>query len=134
MTERNSQGSDALKILVVEDNHVNQRVMQHMLARLNCAVEIAEHGVEALQKLQQRAYDLIFMDCQMPVMDGYEATAAIRRLDGAAAAIPIVAITANAMAGDRERCLEAGMDDYLSKPATSTQLESMIEKWARVAV
>ena len=119
-------------VLVVEDNTVNQMVAKANLEKLGIAADIANNGQEAVEAARTIAYDLIFMDCQMPVLDGYEATRAIRILpDEAGAAVPIIAMTANAMQGDRERCLEAGMDDYLSKPTTPDKLESTLRRWLR---
>ncbi len=103
------------KILVVEDNSVNLRVVQEILAQTGCAVRGAANGREALGLLMQETFDLVLMDVQMPVMDGYQATQAIRRLPGLER-LPVVAMTAHAMAGDREKCLAAGMNEYLTKP------------------
>ena len=117
-------------ILVVEDNAVNQRVIEAMLAKRGYAVEVAGNGREALSMLAVRSYALVFMDCQMPEMDGYEATAAIRaRETRRPTRLPIVAMTAHAMKGDRERCLAAGMDDYLSKPLRPEELDAVLERW-----
>jgi len=119
------------RILLVEDNPVNLLVAQKMLATLGYEAEIATHGEAALDCLRQHRHDLVFMDCQMPVLDGYQATRRWRALEAEAGAtrLPIVAMTANAMAGDRERCLEAGMDDYLPKPVSREQLESCLKRW-----
>jgi signal transduction histidine kinase/CheY-like chemotaxis protein len=120
------------RILVVEDNLVNQRVAQHMLLRLGHAVDLAENGREALVRLSASQYDLVLMDCQMPEMDGFEATTQIRRPDSTVLDrdVPIIAMTANAFDEDRKRCLAAGMNDFLSKPVHRPTLEGMIEKWA----
>jgi signal transduction histidine kinase/ActR/RegA family two-component response regulator len=118
------------KVLVVEDNHVNQLVVANMLKSLGQKVDTALNGVEALQRLHQHDYDLILMDCQMPEMDGYQATEHIRKLQRSElAAIPIIALTANAMVEDRERCLAAGMNDYLSKPVTLQMLKEKLQNW-----
>ncbi|MGA2598581.1 MAG: response regulator [Bryobacteraceae bacterium] len=112
-----------LEILLVEDNLVNQRIATRMLEKKGHAITVACNGLKALEALENRTFDLILMDVQMPEMDGYEATAAIRRREeGYAAHIPIIAMTANAMTGDRERCLEAGMDGYVSKPISMERL------------
>src|SRR2546427_5644837 len=119
------------RILLAEDNPVNQEVILAMVESLGCVVEIAADGVETLEKLSKGGYDLVLMDCQMPRMDGYEATTEIRRREDAADGrhVPIVALTANAMEGDRERCLTAGMDDYLSKPLGRDALRAVMERW-----
>ncbi|MEL7297006.1 MAG: ATP-binding protein [Pseudomonadota bacterium] len=119
-------------VLVVEDNSVNQRVVTAMLERLGCQVSIAASGDEALTVFAENDADLILMDCQMPVMDGFEATRALREREAARAGsrrVPIIALTANAMAGDRERCLSAGMDDYLTKPVRADDLRDMLSRW-----
>jgi CheY-like chemotaxis protein len=120
------------RILLVEDNAVNQKLCRYMLERLGCSVDIAENGSEALDAVERAKYALIFMDCQMPVMDGYQATAAIRMQ--APSRIPIVALTAHAAREDRDRCLSAGMDDYLSKPVRRKDLESMLLRWVSAVV
>lgn len=117
-----------MKVLVVEDNPVSQKVAQAMLHKLGCEVQVASGGKQALAMVQREVFDVVFMDCQMPEMDGYETTAAIRKLEGPAAQLPIVALTANAMPGDREICLQAGMDEYLAKPATIESLRSMLHR------
>jgi len=119
------------RILLVEDNPVNLLVAQKMLATLGFEAETATNGEAALDCLRRQRPDLVFMDCQMPVLDGYEATRRWRALETEAFArrLPIVAMTANAMAGDRERCLDAGMDDYLPKPVSREQLEACLSRW-----
>ncbi|MCM0081943.1 ATP-binding protein [Geomonas sp. Red32] len=118
-------------ILVAEDNTVNQEVARHLLRMLGCRVEIASNGAEAVEAAAHGGIDLIFMDCQMPVMDGFTACGVLRERERerGAGRLPIVALTANAIAGDRERCLEAGMDDYLSKPFTIGQLRGALLRW-----
>ena len=118
-------------LLLVEDNRINQEVATGLLEDLSCYVQIASNGLEAIDLLKHGGFDLVLMDCQMPEMDGYEATQAIRRgLAGAKYAnIPIVAMTANAMKGDREKCLEAGMNDYIAKPIDYKKLELALAKW-----
>jgi len=119
------------RILLAEDNVVNQRVAATMLKGLGCRVEVAATGSEAVAAWEDHAYDVIFMDCQMPEMDGFEATRAIRERAAQTAQrrIPIIALTAHAMKGDREQCLAAGMDDYLSKPFTLQQLQTILQRW-----
>jgi len=117
-------------VLLAEDNPVNQEVARTFLTRLGLRVDIANNGAEVLALTEARRYDLILMDCQMPVMDGYQTTAAIRQREtGASGRLPIVALTANAMEGERCKCLAAGMDDYLSKPYSRAQLETTLARW-----
>lgn len=120
------------KILMVEDNPINQMVAQKMLEKIGLKATIANNGIEALQCLDQQSFDLVLMDCQMPEMDGFDATREIRKLDIKALDqkhLPVVAMTANVMSGDRERCLEVGMDDYIGKPVQRDQLASVLRKW-----
>ncbi len=117
------------KVLLVEDNPINQKVASRMLEKLGCWVDLAANGEEAVEKWRQENYDLVFMDCQMPVMDGYEATRRIRELEQATKTrTPIIALTANAMSIDRNRCLEAGMDEHLAKPISRDLLRRLLEK------
>ena len=118
-------------ILLAEDNIVNQRVAQKLLENLGYRCDVAANGVEAVDMLALKSYDAVLMDCQMPEMDGYAATRAIRdpSSDVRAHGIPIIAMTANAMEGDREKCLEAGMDDYTSKPVNAKTLAEALERW-----
>lgn len=120
------------RILLVEDNPVNQLVAKGMLAKLGCQVELATQGVEALARLEEQAFDLVLMDCNMPVMDGYEATRRIRER-GRWPGLPIVALTANAMPEERERCRAAGMDDYLAKPFRREDLLTVVDRWVPVS-
>ncbi len=115
-------------VLVVDDNAINRQVVKRILEKMGCRVEQANDGQQAVERIQSEDFDLVLMDCQMPVMDGFEATAAIRDLPDATARTSIIAVTASAMAGDRERCLEAGMDDYLSKPIDRAELRAAIER------
>jgi len=119
------------RILLVEDNPVNQEVAVGMLESLSCSTHAADNGWVAIEALSASDYDAILMDCQMPVMDGLTATAEIRRreLGSAKPRVPIIALTANAMEGDRQRCLTAGMDDFLSKPFTQQQLATVLKRW-----
>jgi len=121
-------------ILLAEDNVVNQKVAQKMLESAGWRVHVAGNGVEAVLAIARMRYDAILMDCQMPVMDGYETTREIREREETAGSgrTPILAMTANAMPGDRERCLKAGMDDYVTKPVKRTELFSTLERWTGV--
>ncbi|MGH8355074.1 MAG: response regulator, partial [Pseudomonas sp.] len=118
------------QVLLVEDNLTNQQVAVLMLRTLGCRVDVAGNGREALRMVQAAAYDLLFMDCEMPEMDGFEAAAAIRRRGDGKAQTPIVAVTAQAMQGDRERCLKAGMNDYISKPVQLEAFAAALKRWA----
>jgi len=130
---RSSGGTDfRARVLVAEDNPVNQEVVASMLEILGSEVELVATGMEVLAAWRRRPFDLIFMDCQMPVMDGYEATRAIRQEEAAsdsASRTIIIALTAHAMDGDRDRCITAGMDDYLCKPFNLDQLQYTLERW-----
>ena len=118
-------------MLLAEDDSVNQMVVEAMLTRLGCIVEVAADGNAALGAATRRHYDLILMDCHMPVMDGFEATRRIRddEFERSRGHTPIVALTADALAGDRERCIESGMDDYMTKPVSSAMLAACVERW-----
>jgi signal transduction histidine kinase/DNA-binding response OmpR family regulator len=125
-----SQAQMRVRVLVAEDNIVNQKVAVLLLEKLNCRVDMVANGQEAVDAFSRVAYELIFMDCQMPEMDGYEASAAIRAREVKSGGhVPIVAMTANVMPGDRERCLAAGMDDYVSKPLKSETLLAVLQRW-----
>ena len=130
-SELNRPNYQDKKILVVEDNKINQKVIIAQLGNFNMVPELAENGQLALDKLTQHAYDLIFMDCHMPVMDGYSATRELRLLE-TSRGLPhqtVIALTANALGDDREKCLAAGMDDYLSKPLVPSQLIALLAKY-----
>jgi CheY-like chemotaxis protein len=116
----------AARILLAEDNMVNQKVAVGLLRKLGYTCEVVGNGLEALRALEERCFDLVLMDCQMPECDGYETTRRVRQLG---LSVPIVAMTANAMAGDRERCLAVGMDDFLTKPVSPTTLARILEQW-----
>jgi CheY-like chemotaxis protein len=116
------------RVLVVEDNAVNQTVVRAMLERLGMTVAVAHHGAEAVAAVEAHDVDLVLMDCQMPVMDGYEATRRIRSAAHPRAQVPIVALTAHALAEDRQRCHEAGMNDYLPKPVTGEALAEVLAR------
>jgi two-component system sensor histidine kinase/response regulator len=117
------------RILIVEDNKVNQLVGSKVLENLGYTFSIANNGLEAVDAFQAGAYDAVLMDCQMPEMDGYEATAAIRRIEGSDGHIPIIAMTAAAMEGDRERCMAAGMDDFITKPVRLEAVSTALKRW-----
>jgi len=121
-------------VLLVEDNTVNQKLAAKILSRMGCHVDLAINGKEAVSMARKQTYDIIFMDCQMPEMDGYEATRRIRDFESDNKVpenerVPIIAITANAMRGDREKCLEEGMNDYIAKPIDAGQVGQLIDKW-----
>jgi signal transduction histidine kinase/CheY-like chemotaxis protein len=117
------------KVLVAEDNPINQKVAIRMLINMGCYVDLVEDGLGAVSAVSEGSYDLVLMDMQMPNMDGLTATAMIRELRGEVSRVPIVAMTANAMAEDREACMVAGMNDYLAKPVSSQQLRAVVKKW-----
>jgi CheY-like chemotaxis protein/HPt (histidine-containing phosphotransfer) domain-containing protein len=119
------------KLLVVEDNKVNQKVIIGMLAKFDIVPDIAENGRLALEQLEQQGYDLILMDCQMPVLDGYQTTRQLRLLEQQSPKPrqTVVALTANVISGEQEKCLAAGMDDYLTKPISQQGLADMLERW-----
>jgi CheY-like chemotaxis protein len=125
-----AEGIAGARVLLVEDNPVNLEVAVGILETFGCAADTATNGLEALERYEAEDYGLIFMDCQMPEMDGFEATAEIRKREmQSGRRIPIVALTASAIEGDRERCLAAGMDDYLSKPFTAEQMKTALVTW-----
>ncbi|MDP1834907.1 MAG: response regulator [Chlamydiales bacterium] len=119
------------KILLVEDYFINQEIVQDMLELMECTVDIAEDGAEAIKKFDAKSYDLILMDIQLPEKDGYEVTRTIRTREQTEDKKPvtIVALTANAMVGDKEKCIEAGMNDYIAKPIELAILESVLKKY-----
>ncbi|MBT8112726.1 MAG: response regulator, partial [Gammaproteobacteria bacterium] len=116
-------------VLIVEDNNANQQVAQAMLERLGCRCSIANNGIEALKLLELAKYDAVFMDCNMPEMDGYETTNKVRQLESEISQIPIIAMTANVLKGDREKCIQAGMNDYTKKPLKLNKLIDKLERW-----
>ena len=124
------------RVLLAEDNAINREVCETMLADLGLDVEVAVDGAEAVSRVEQGKYDVILMDCQMPVIDGYEATRMIRDLEESEGLerTPVVALTAHVMAGDREKCLEHGMDDYLGKPFTKATLGAILKNWLQQGV
>jgi len=127
---REAEGQLRARVLVAEDNVVNQRVAVRMLEKFGCRVDVVTNGLEAVEAAGRIAYHCIFMDCQMPEMDGYEAATAIRQHEAQTGThVPIIAMTANAMEGDRDRCLAAGMDDYVAKPVQPPTLRETLERW-----
>ena len=118
-----------MPVLLADDNEVNRLVAGETLRRLGCEVTVAEDGQQALDLLQQQAFAVVLMDCQMPVMDGYESTRQIRRLPSDSRNVPVIALTAHAMAGDRDKCLAAGMNDYLAKPFSLETLHKKLQRW-----
>jgi CheY-like chemotaxis protein len=121
----------SLRVLVAEDTPVNQKVALRMLERLGVRADVAGNGCEALDMLQMLPYDVVFMDCQMPVMNGYEAAAEIRRREGPGRHVAIIAMTAEVIMGTRERCIQAGMDDFIAKPVKLQDLIEVLEKRTR---
>ena len=128
-----SASKATIRILLVEDDEANQVAFSRLLSKSSFHVDIAENGREALKFLEEKDFDLVLMDCRMPVMDGYEATATIRDQSSKVRnhAIPIIALTANAMREDQKKCLDAGMDDYLAKPIDFPKLLELLEKWVK---
>jgi PAS domain S-box-containing protein len=121
------------EVLLVEDNRVNQMIARLLLEKLGCRVEIAVNGREACLALQRRSYDVVFMDCQMPEMDGFQATRNIRLSENGGRRTPIIALTAGVLKEERDQCYAAGMDDFLSKPISKPELESALENWLAVS-
>jgi CheY-like chemotaxis protein len=120
-----------VRVLVAEDNAVNQLLVKRMFEKLGYHIDLAGNGREAVNMANALPYDIIFMDCSMPVLDGYQATAALRESERSGTRhIPIVALTANAMAEDRARCLAAGMDDHISKPVLIDDIRNALRRWA----
>jgi CheY-like chemotaxis protein len=119
------------RVLVAEDNMVNQRIASRLLEKLGCKVDVVANGKEAVEMIAGIDYDMVLMDVQMPEMDGFKATCEVRKVDRPHNEVPIVAMTANAMQGDRERCLEAGMNDYVSKPVHPADLQRILQHWVK---
>ena len=128
---REARPQKGARVLVAEDNEVNQKVAVRFLEKLSYRVELADNGREAVDACARTHYDAVLMDGQMPTLDGFEATRRIREDEGDERHTPIIAMTASAMKGDRERCLEAGMDDYVSKPVTPESLEAVLKRWIK---
>ena len=125
-------GNRLCRVLLVEDNPVNQKVALHLLTGLGLQADLAENGRQALEEIGKNTYDLVLMDCQMPEMNGYESAREIRRREKAPARLTIIAMTAHAMSGDREKCLEAGMDDYITKPIDFQALIALLKRWLQL--
>ena len=117
------------RLLIVDDSRVNRDVLMLPLRRAGCRCDVASNGEEAIAAIERENYDLVFMDCQMPVMDGYQATARIRALGGAKGLVPIVAVTAGVLQGNRQRCLDAGMNDFVGKPFRSAEILSVLNRF-----
>jgi len=122
-------GQKSARVLVAEDNFINQEIIRAVLGMLGLAPDLVGDGLEAVRSATEGNYDLIFMDMQMPGLDGYEATQRIRASGTKQARVPIIAMTANALIGDREKCIESGMDDYISKPIDTVALVGMLQRW-----
>ncbi len=127
-------GDTSIHILVAGDHVVNQQVISRQLQQLGCTADIVANGSEVLRYLERLSYDIVLMDCQMPEMDGYETTALIRQREGTAKHTVIIAVTAHALPGDRDKCLQAGMDDYISKPFKLEDLQRVLQRWRPVAM
>ena len=130
LSGRSAAGWLPIRVLMAEDNAINQKVGVRMLERLGLRADVAANGREAVRMFELLPYDLVFMDCQMPEMDGYEATREIRRREGAGRQVAIIAMTADAMAGCREQCLAAGMDDFIAKPVAMEAMFEALQRWA----
>ncbi len=117
------------RVLLAEDSTVIQKLMTRMLETLNCRVDVAVNGREVVEMAVTCSYELVFMDCHMPEMDGFEATAEIRRRQSHGCHTPIIALTGNTAPSDRERCLQAGMDDYLNKPMKVADIITILQRW-----
>jgi len=126
---RTLEGPVHVRVLLAEDNLVNQKVALIMLRKFGIEADVVATGIEALDALVGVSYDLVLMDCQMPEMDGFEATQRIRERERGSRRLPVVAMTANAMVGDREKCLAAGMDDHIPKPVRIDQLHRTLSRW-----
>ncbi len=130
---KNNGNDNEVRVLVAEDNEVNQKVIRAILERRGYSLEFAKDGSEACEKFTREKYNVVLMDCQMPVLDGLQAATMIRARERQSNSerVPIIALTANAMSGDRQRCFTAGMDDFLSKPFKSGELVEKIVQWTR---
>ena len=134
MQSSGTKSLSTIRILLVEDNAINQRVASAMLNKLGFTIDIAANGIEAIDALRQTAYSLVIMDLQMPLMGGLEATREIRKMESGiliSSDIPIIAMTANATQQDKKNCLNAGMNDFISKPVTMPTLKELLNKWVK---
>jgi CheY-like chemotaxis protein len=122
-------GSFAAHVLLVEDNPENRALATQMLEHLGCTVDAASDGQEALDKLDAQPFDLVFMDCHMPRMNGYDATRAVRTREGEGKRTKIIALTASVLPEERQKCIEVGMDDYVSKPFSRRDLQNALQRW-----
>ncbi|MBM3729173.1 MAG: response regulator [Acidobacteria bacterium] len=122
-----------LKVLVVEDNAVNRRVAEKLLRSMNCEVHLEHNGRLAVERTARESFDLIFMDCLMPEMDGYDATVEIRKREGNGQRTPIIAMTASVLEDERRRCFDSGMDDFLAKPIDAALLREAVRRWRKQA-
>ena len=125
----NETSRDVARILLAEDSRINQKVVCIILEKAGFSVDVVGNGLKVMEAVESGSYDLILMDCMMPGMNGYDATAAIRKMDGVISGIPIIALTANTTKRDRVRCIKAGMDDYLVKPLDKPVILKTIKKW-----
>jgi CheY-like chemotaxis protein len=132
-SESTNTPSNLFRVLVVEDNAVNQKIALRQLQMLGYDADVAANGLEALEALEKNSYDVVLMDCQMPEMDGYEATREIRRREGQSRHTPIIAMTDNVIECNRERCFQSGMDDYINKPARQEDLAALLAHWTQAS-
>ena len=127
-------GIKQLRILIAEDSLINQKILLRMLRQIGCTADVASNGAQAFEAVESIKYDIVFMDMQMPEMDGLEATRKIVNGKKSSERPKIIALTANSMSGDKENCIEAGMDDYITKPVRLEEVISTLKRWAPVAM
>ena len=131
LNNEDSVNEDVLKLLIVEDDAISRMVMEKLTGQKGWQVILAENGKEAIDAYREQKFNVVLMDIQMPILDGYKATGVIRQLESQKGThVPIIAMIAHALKGDREKCLESGMDDYLSKPIDADKFYATVEKWA----
>ena len=124
---------ETIRVLVAEDNIDNRDLVVMLLEDMGYRhIQVVSNGEEALDKIASEPFEIVLMDCQMPILDGYEATRRLRQLDSVNSELPVIALTANAMQGDREKCIEAGMNDYLTKPFVAEDLAAVIKQWTQL--